>query len=93
MNTTANTLAAIAQEHLGLETLETRNSDRLDFSDQAVWMIERALLAAFEAGKASTGDADAALREMVAAFGTGSYGTKRQAAALKRARKTTGQEG
>jgi len=45
------TLASIAAKHLGLETLETRNSDRLDFSDQAVWAIRAALEAAYEAGR------------------------------------------
>lgn len=29
----------IAQKHLRIETLETRNSDRLDFHDVAVWSI------------------------------------------------------
>ena len=46
-------IAQIAAEKLGLETLETRDSDDLDFSDQAVWMLEAALKAAFEAGRAS----------------------------------------
>lgn len=41
---------AIAKEHLGLETLETRKSDRLDFSDQAVWSIKAALEAAWREG-------------------------------------------
>jgi len=41
----------IAQAQLGLETLETRNSDELDFSDVAVWSIEAALAAAYEAGR------------------------------------------
>ncbi len=40
----------IAQEHLDLETLETRNSDSLDFRDQAVWSIKAALEAAYTAG-------------------------------------------
>ena len=44
-------LAAIAKMHLSLETLETRNSDSLDFSDQAVWSIEAALKEAFIAGQ------------------------------------------
>jgi hypothetical protein len=44
-------LEAIAQKHLRLETLETRKMDSLDFSDQAVWSIEDALIAAFEAGR------------------------------------------
>ena len=41
----------IAQDKLGLETLETRNSDSLDFSDQAVWNLEAALRAAYRAGQ------------------------------------------
>jgi len=41
----------IAEQHLRLETLETRNSDGLDFSDQAVWSIKAALEAAYEAGR------------------------------------------
>ncbi|TQE98690.1 MAG: hypothetical protein FKY71_12480 [Spiribacter salinus] len=44
-------LAAIAREHLNIETLETRKSDSLDFHDCAVWCIESALQAAFEAGR------------------------------------------
>jgi hypothetical protein len=43
-------LARIAEKHLGLETLETRNSDSLDFHDLAVWSIHDALEAAFKAG-------------------------------------------
>ncbi len=46
-------LEAIARKHLFLETLSTRNSNRLDFSDQAVWSLEAALLAAYEAGLAA----------------------------------------
>ena len=49
--TTQNTLQQIAQKHLGLETLQTQKSDRLDFHDLAVWNIEAALKAAFEAGQ------------------------------------------
>jgi len=45
------TLDHIAQTILGLETLDTRNSDRLDFHDLAVWNINAALQAAFEAGQ------------------------------------------
>ena len=43
-------LAQIAKEHLLIETLETRNSDRLDFHDVAVWSIKSALEAAYVAG-------------------------------------------
>lgn len=46
-------LESIARKHLLVETLETRGSDRLDFSDVAVWSIKAALLAAFEAGQAA----------------------------------------
>lgn len=45
------TLDHIAQTILGIETLDTRNSDRLDFHDVAVWSIKAALQAAFEAGQ------------------------------------------
>ena len=40
----------IAHKHLGIETLETRKSDGLDFHDSAVWCIRDALEAAFKAG-------------------------------------------
>jgi hypothetical protein len=41
----------IAQRLFFLETLETRNSDRLDFHDVAVWAIRDALAEAYEAGR------------------------------------------
>ena len=44
-------LAAIAKDHLGIETLETRQSDRLDFHAIPVWSIRRALNVAFLAGQ------------------------------------------
>jgi hypothetical protein len=44
-------LLAITQKHFpNIETLETRNSDGLDFHDVAVWAIRDALAAAYEAG-------------------------------------------
>ena len=47
-------LLRIAQEHFhGLETLETRRSDALDFHDTAVWAIKAALEAAYHAGQVS----------------------------------------
>lgn len=49
--TTQKTLEQIAQRHLNVETLATRHSDGLDFHDVAVWSIEAALKAAFEAGQ------------------------------------------
>lgn len=49
--TKTETLNKIARHTLDLATLETRHSDGLDFSDQAVWNIKEALEAAYEAGK------------------------------------------
>lgn len=48
--TTKPILLDIARRHLRLETLEARNSDNLDFSDQSVWSIKAALEEAFAAG-------------------------------------------
>ena len=54
---TAQTLDAlltqIAQEHLFIETLETRKSDSLDFHDVSVWGVKEALIAAYQAGLAA----------------------------------------
>ena len=41
----------IATRHFFVETLDTRNSDRLDFHDVAVWAKRAALEAAYEAGR------------------------------------------
>ena len=43
-------LTQLAQQHLGIETLQTRRSDSLDFHDVAVWCVRDALEAAFKAG-------------------------------------------
>jgi len=45
------TIQNIARDVLGLETLETRRRDSLDFHELAVWQIREALEAAFEAGR------------------------------------------
>jgi Family of unknown function (DUF6900) len=45
-------IAKIAREVLGLETIETRGRDGLDFSEQAVWSLREALEAAYRAGVA-----------------------------------------
>ena len=50
MNQIEAILTLIAQKHLGIETLETRRSDSLDFHDVAVWCFRDALEAAFNAG-------------------------------------------
>ena len=41
---------AIAREALGIETLETRRGDSLDFHDVAVWSVLEALNRAYELG-------------------------------------------
>jgi hypothetical protein len=43
----------IARKHLGLDTLEVRNMDSLDFKEQAVWSIAAALREAYDAGRRS----------------------------------------
>ena len=44
----------IALDHLFIETLETRNSDRMDFHEVSVWGVKSALMAAYEAGRQAT---------------------------------------
>ena len=46
-------LAQIALDHLFIETLQTRNSDRLDFHDVSVWAVQSALMASYQAGLAA----------------------------------------
>ena len=50
MNQIDTILTLIAQKHLGIDTLQTRHADCLDFHDTAVWCIRDALEAAFKAG-------------------------------------------
>jgi hypothetical protein len=50
---TQKTLATIAQKVLGIETLDTQKSDRLDFHEIAVWNVKEALEAAYRAGQES----------------------------------------
>lgn len=52
-------LASIAKITLELDTLDTRNSDGLDFKEQAVWQIKWALEQAYLAGQKA---ADAEMR-------------------------------
>ena len=42
---------AIAQKHFNIDTLQTRNLDRLDFYDVSVASIKAALEDAYQAGK------------------------------------------
>lgn len=46
-------IAEIARKHLGVQTLNTARSDSKDFHELAVWSIQAALQAAFEAGQRS----------------------------------------
>ncbi len=46
-------IADIARRILRIETLETRNSDSLDFHELAIWTIQEALDAAYKAGRRS----------------------------------------
>lgn len=45
-----NEILAEVAKKLGFKTLETRNSDELDFREVSVWEVKKALEAAFEAG-------------------------------------------
>ncbi len=44
-------LQQIALDHLFIDNLETRNSDRMDFHEVSVWGVKSALMAAYEAGR------------------------------------------
>lgn len=46
----------IAKQHLHIDTLETRDSDALDFHDVSVWGIRAALEAAYQAGQEATAE-------------------------------------
>ena len=50
-NTLNQQLQQIALDHLFIETLETRHSDRLDFHEVSVRAVKSALMAAYEAGR------------------------------------------
>jgi hypothetical protein len=50
MDAIAQELEQIAKKYLLVETLETRNSDDMDFYNVAVWNIKEALLEAYERG-------------------------------------------
>ncbi|MBR7989462.1 hypothetical protein KDX04_26900 [Burkholderia cenocepacia] len=51
-------LEQIARDHLSIETLECRHSDRLDFHDCGVRSIHSALMAAFIAGSRCGGSSN-----------------------------------
>ena len=51
-------ISEIAVKFLGVKTLETQNSDALDFHDLAVWTLRAALEASFNAGYKSVQNHD-----------------------------------
>ena len=53
MNDRDQIITDIAEDALGIETLETRNMDGLDFHELPVWAIKEALEQAYEAGRRS----------------------------------------
>jgi len=50
MSTLDRIFTLIAQQHLGIDTLETRHGDALDSHCVAVWQLRDAFAAAFKAG-------------------------------------------
>ena len=50
---TDKVLEGIAKKNFNVDTLQTRNSDSLDFHDVAIWSIKSALEEAFLAGQLS----------------------------------------
>lgn len=44
-------ITGLAKSILGIETLETRNSDSLDFHEVSAWSLKEALKAAYDAGR------------------------------------------
>jgi len=53
-----DTIERLARDHLGVETLETRGRDHLDFHEVSVEGIRQALLAAYMAGIEECADAE-----------------------------------
>jgi hypothetical protein len=44
-------MTVLAQVHLGIQTLQERNMDALDFHEVSVWQLKAALRAVYELGK------------------------------------------
>lgn len=76
MKTNKAILAKIAKEHLSIDTLDSRKSDRLDFHDLAVWSIEQALDAAFQAGFDTAEDRRRALGEELLSYARNAEASK-----------------
>jgi len=53
-----DTIERLARDHLGVETLETRGRDQLDFHSVSVEGIRRALVAAYLAGVEECAEAE-----------------------------------
>lgn len=80
-----NSLTQIARRHLGIETLEVRNSDRLDFHEVGVAGVSQALDAAYIAGQAEL----LAAAEALLAAKTDPAAWRALERAVKKARKNT----
>ena len=61
-------LTEITREHLAIQTLETRNSDWLDFHDVSVWGVKNALKKAFDAGSNAASKPTRKLQDAPKAF-------------------------
>jgi hypothetical protein len=65
MKPTTELFTDIAREHLGIATLETRQSDSLDFHEVSVWGVKNALSHAYQAGvNASSGNRRAIQKQL-----------------------------
>jgi len=51
---TIENLERIARQHLAIETLQTRNSDHLDFHEVSVWQLKKTLEEAYRLGCADS---------------------------------------
>jgi hypothetical protein len=71
MKPTEQLFTAIARKHLFIETLESQNSDRLDFHDVSVRGVQYALAEAYQAGKQSAQDLLRAAELVIARWETG----------------------
>jgi hypothetical protein len=46
-------ITQVARKYLGIDTLQTRHRDSLDFHEISVWQLAKALQAAYDAGRVS----------------------------------------
>ncbi|MBT62910.1 MAG: hypothetical protein CML13_06825 [Puniceicoccaceae bacterium] len=58
-----STIERIAKKHFDVETMDTRNRDRLDFYDCGIWSIKAALEEAYKCGQKSVSQDNARSRQ------------------------------